>query len=151
MIELGSSGLSFSVIRIPSLLYCGRGKYEPRVVVSSNSTFPYLNFRVHCFHSNLVPGKISKSFGQALDQPLNYICEALPSSDILPPDVERVLYFDSDLLVVDDIVKLRVDLEGRVLAPPEHHHLLTTFNGRKLCYFNTGVMVVHVDKWRQGG
>ncbi|XVF32642.1 hypothetical protein REPUB_Repub17cG0100000 [Reevesia pubescens] len=142
------------------------GKYEPDVLLSINSTFPYLNFRVYRFDSNRVRGKISKSIRQALDQPLNYARIYL--ADILPSDVRRVLYLDSDLVVVDDIVKLwEVDLEGKVLAAPEYCHanftnyftdlfwsdkdLSSTFNGRQPCYFNTGVMVVDVDKWRQGG
>ncbi|KAE8693764.1 putative galacturonosyltransferase-like 4 [Hibiscus syriacus] len=83
-------------------------------------------------------------------------------------DVKRVLYLDSDVVVVDDIMKLwEVDLEGKVLAALEYclanfrqyftdlfwsdKELSSTFNGRQPCYFNTGVMVVDVDKWRQGG
>ncbi|XVF72486.1 hypothetical protein PTKIN_Ptkin12aG0125000 [Pterospermum kingtungense] len=141
------------------------GKYEPEVLESINSTFPFLNFRVYEFDSNRVRGKISKSIRQALDQPLNYARIYL--ADILPTDVKRVIYLDSDLVVVDDIAKLwEVDLEGKVLAAPEYCHanftnyftdlfwadkgLSSTFDGRRPCYFNTGVMVVDVDKWRQG-
>ncbi|KAJ4727539.1 Hexosyltransferase [Melia azedarach] len=139
--------------------------FEPDVYESINSTFPYLNFKVYKFDSNRVRGKISKSIRQALDQPLNYARIYL--GDILPADVKRVIYLDSDLVVVDDIAKLwEVDLEGKVLAAPEYCHanftnyftdlfwsdrkLAKTFDRRKPCYFNTGVMVVDVDKWRQG-
>ncbi|XWS76454.1 hypothetical protein CRYUN_Cryun01aG0177600 [Craigia yunnanensis] len=132
------------------------GKYEPELLVSINSTFPYLNFRVYRFDSNRIRGKISKSIRQALDQPLNYARIYL--ADILPADVKRVLYLDSDLVVVDDIVKLwEVDLEGKVLAAPEYCHanlqsISRACSGQtKPCYFNTGVMVVDVYKWRQGG
>ncbi|PQM34956.1 putative galacturonosyltransferase-like 4 [Prunus yedoensis var. nudiflora] len=69
--------------------------------------------------------------------------------------------------VVDDVAKLwKVDLQGKVLAAPEYCHanfskyftesfwsdqmFSKTFEGRKPCYFNTGVMVVDVEKWRQG-
>lgn len=89
-------------------------------------------------------------------------------ADIIPAEVKRVIYLDSDLVVVDDVAKLwEVDLEGKVLAAPEYCHanftnyftelfwsnksLSKTFDGRQPCYFNTGVMVVDVDKWRQGG
>ena len=72
------------------------GKYEPAVLVSINSTFPYLNFRFYRFHSDRVRGKISKSIRQALDQPLNYARIYL--ADILSADVKRVLYLDSDLV-----------------------------------------------------
>ncbi|KAL9435820.1 hypothetical protein AB3S75_021979 [Citrus x aurantiifolia] len=140
--------------------------FEPDVYSSINSTFPYLNLKVYTFDSNRVRGKISKSIRQALDQPLNYARIYL--ADIMPANVKRVIYLDSDLVVVDDIGKLwDVDLEGRVLAAPEYCHanftnfftdlfwsdrnLAKTFDGRDPCYFNTGVMVMNVEKWRQGG
>ncbi|KAK3407336.1 hypothetical protein EUGRSUZ_K03408 [Eucalyptus grandis] len=139
---------------------------EPEVLSSINSTFPYLRFGVYRFDPNRVRGKISKSIRQALDQPLNYARIYL--ADLIPTDVRRVVYLDSDLVVVDDIAELwQVDLEGKVLAAPEYCHanftkyftelfwsdpvLARTFEGRRPCYFNTGVMVVDVEKWRQGG
>ncbi|KAL6214751.1 hypothetical protein ACLB2K_014183 [Fragaria x ananassa] len=141
-------------------------RFEPDVLSNIKATFPYLKFNVYRFDSNKVRGKISKSIRQALDQPLNYARIYLP--DIIPSDVKRVLYLDSDLVVVDDVAKLwKVDLRGKVLAAPEYCHanftpyftnvfwsdpeLSRTFEGRKPCYFNTGVMVVDVERWRQGG
>lgn len=73
-----------------------------------------------------------------------------------------MIYLDSDLVVVDDIGKLwEVDLKDKVLAAPEYCHanltnyftlafwsdpeLWRTFEGRKPCYFNTGVMVMGVE------
>ncbi|XP_059625806.1 probable galacturonosyltransferase-like 4 [Cornus florida] len=141
-------------------------RFEPGIFSSIKTTFPYLNFKVYRFDANRVRGKISKSIRQALDQPLNYARVYLP--DIIPTDVNRVIYLDSDLVVVDDIAKLwEVNLGDKVLAAPEYCHanftkyftdafwsdpgMAQTFRGRKPCYFNTGVMVVDVDKWRQGG
>lgn len=139
--------------------------YEPQLYSSINSTFPFLNFKVYQFDSNRVRGKISKSIRQALDQPLNYARIYLV--DIIPIHVKRVIYLDSDIIVVDDIAKLwSVDMEEKVVAAPEYCHanfsqyftqafwsdqeLAKTFEGRKACYFNTGVMVVDVEKWREG-
>ncbi|XP_019153920.1 PREDICTED: probable galacturonosyltransferase-like 4 [Ipomoea nil] len=139
--------------------------HHPEVVSTIKSTFPYLNFHVYRFDTSRVQGLISKSIRQALDQPLNYARVYL--SDILPANVKRVIYLDSDLVVVDDILKLwEVDNAHKVLAAPEYCHanftvyftpsfwsdpeLGTTFQSRKPCYFNTGVMVVDVEKWRQG-
>ncbi|OMO53783.1 Glycosyl transferase, family 8 [Corchorus capsularis] len=139
---------------------------DTELVSSIRSTFPYLNFTIYLFDSSRVRGKISKSIRQALDQPLNYARIYL--ADILPADVKRVIYLDSDLVVVDDIEKLwGVDMEDKVLAAPEYCHanftyyfneafwsdsvLNKTFQGRNPCYFNTGVMVVDVEKWRNGG
>ncbi|OVA04421.1 Glycosyl transferase [Macleaya cordata] len=141
-------------------------RFESEIFSSLRSTFPYLNFKVYRFDSNRVRGKISKSIRQALDQPLNYARIYL--SDIIPVDVNRVIYLDSDIVMVDDIAKLwGVDLEDKVVAAPEYCHanftkyftdafwsdpaLAGTFEGRKPCYFNTGVMVVDVEKWREGG
>ncbi|KAL1548523.1 putative galacturonosyltransferase-like 4 [Salvia divinorum] len=131
-----------------------------------NSTFPFLSFKMYQFDPNRVRSKISKSVRQALDQPLNYA--RIYMVDILPPSVGRVIYLDSDIIVVDDIAKLwGVDLGGKVLAAPEYCHanftsyfteefwsdrqLAGVFKGRQPCYFNTGVMVVDVERWRKGG
>lgn len=141
-------------------------RYEPDIYSSIKLTFPYLNFKVYRFNSNWVKGKISKSIRQALDQPLNYARIYL--ADILPADVSRVIYLDSDVIVVDDISKLwKVEMEGEVVAAPEYCHanltnyfteafwsdpeLTKTFQGRKPCYFNTGVMVLDVDMWKKEG
>ncbi|WCJ23620.1 galacturonosyltransferase-like 4 [Euphorbia peplus] len=140
--------------------------FEPQLYSSINTTFPFLNFKVYQFDSSRVHGKISKSIRQALDQPLNYARIYL--ADILPTHVKKVIYLDSDIIVVDDIAKLwSVDMEEKPVAAPEYCHanftqyftetfwsderLARTFEGRKKpCYFNTGVMVVDVEKWREG-
>lgn len=140
-------------------------QHDSEIYSSINSTFPYLKFNVYPFDSDRVSDKISKSIRQALDQPLNYARIYL--ADILPTQVDRVIYLDSDLVMVDDITKLwEVDLEEKALAAPEYCHAnftqyftsafwsdleyAKTFEGRTPCYFNTGVMVVDLDKWRQG-
>ncbi|KAF5193625.1 Galacturonosyltransferase [Thalictrum thalictroides] len=141
-------------------------RLEPDLVSSLKSTFPYLNFKVYRFDSNRVRGKISKSIRQALDQPLNYARIYL--AQIIPPDVDRIIYIDSDIIVVDDIGKLwEVDLGDKAVAAPEYCHanfttyftnafwsdssLTKTYQGRNPCYFNTGVMVIDVDLWREKG
>ena len=116
------------------------------------ATFPYLDPTVYRFDPSRVRGRISRSVRHALDQPLNY----------------ARIYLDSDVVVVDDVRKLwSVDLAGHVVAAPEYCHanftkyftdafwsdpeLSATFRGRRPCYFNTGVMVMDVAKWRLGG
>ncbi|XP_042484300.1 probable galacturonosyltransferase-like 3 [Macadamia integrifolia] len=129
------------------------------------TTFPYLTFHLYSFDTNLVKGKISSSIRRALDQPLNYARIYL--ADLLPFSVHRIIYFDSDLIVVDDVAKLwGIDLGTHVLGAPEYCHANFTnyftenfwsnplfsraFHGRDPCYFNTGVMVIDVWRWRQG-
>ncbi|EEE61391.1 hypothetical protein OsJ_15564 [Oryza sativa Japonica Group] len=68
------------------------------------AAFPTLPATVHRFDARLVRGKISTSVRRALDQPLNYARIYL--ADLLPRSVSRVLYLDSDLLVVDDVAGL---------------------------------------------
>ncbi|XP_060214900.1 probable galacturonosyltransferase-like 3 [Lycium barbarum] len=130
------------------------------------STFPYLNFTVSHFNPTLVRHLISSSIRRALDQPLNYARIYL--ADLLPLTVNRIIYLDSDLIVVDDVAKLwDIELEGRVLGAPEYCHANFThyfthkfwfhptfsnvFENRSPCYFNTGVMVIDLQKWRNDG
>ncbi|EOA38766.1 hypothetical protein CARUB_v10010952mg [Capsella rubella] len=129
-----------------------------------SSTFPYLTYQIYHFDPNLVRSKISSSIRRALDQPLNYARIYL--ADLLPVAVRRVIYFDSDLVVVDDVAKLwGIDLRRHVVGAPEYCHANFTnyftsrfwssqgyksaLKGRKPCYFNTGVMVIDLGKWRE--
>ncbi|KAK1436555.1 hypothetical protein QVD17_02336 [Tagetes erecta] len=130
------------------------------------TSFPYLNFQIYPFNSSSVAGLISTSIRAALDTPLNYARTYL--AEILPPHVGKIVYLDSDLILVDDIAKLAgIDLSNdAVLAAPEYCNanftfyftptfwsnpsLSSTFSDRKACYFNTGVMVIDLNKWRAG-
>ncbi|XVF58161.1 hypothetical protein PTKIN_Ptkin07bG0041100 [Pterospermum kingtungense] len=130
------------------------------------SAFPSLSFKVYIFQENLVRSLISSSIRQALDSPLNYARSYL--ADILEACVERVIYLDSDTIVVDDIQKLwSTSLGGsRTIGAPEYCHanfdkyftsefwsdpeLSRVFEGKRACYFNTGVMVMDLVRWREG-
>ena len=131
-----------------------------------SNSFPYLKFRVYPFHDSAVLGLISTSIRAALDCSLNYARNYL--ANLLPPCVRRVVYLDSDLVLVDDIAKLAATPLGdqAVLAAPEYCNanftsyftpsfwsnpsLSLTFAGRNACYFNTGVMVIDLERWRGG-
>ncbi|KAM7269754.1 hypothetical protein ACFE04_025251 [Oxalis oulophora] len=140
---------------------------SPRLLTQLvRSTFPSLNFKVYIFREDTVINLISSSIRTALENPLNYARNYL--GDILDPCVDRVIYLDSDLVVVDDIMKLwRTPLtESRVIGAPEYCHanftkyftdnfwadpvLSRVFGSRRPCYFNTGVMVMDLAKWRRG-
>ena len=83
------------------------------------STFPYLRFRIYRFDEALVKDKISSSIREALEQPLNYARTYI--ADMLPHCIKRVIYLDSDLIVVDDIVKLwGISLGSHPLGAPEY-------------------------------
>ncbi|XP_052184191.1 probable galacturonosyltransferase-like 9 [Diospyros lotus] len=141
--------------------------YTPRVLTRIvRSTFPSLGFKVYIFREDTVINLISSSIRQALENPLNYARNYL--GDILDPCVKRVIYLDSDVVLVDDIQKLwTITLTGkRVIGAPEYCQanftkyftdtfwsdpvLPRVFRSRKPCYFNTGVMVMDLEKWREG-
>ncbi|KAL5715133.1 putative galacturonosyltransferase-like 1 [Ranunculus cassubicifolius] len=131
-------------------------------------SFPFLRFYVYTFDDAPVLGLISTSIRAALDCPLNYARNYL--ANLLPSCIKRVVYLDSDLVLVDDIANLAAtplgDDESVVLAAPEYCNanftsyftpsfwsnpaLSLTFSGKKACYFNTGVMVIDLERWRKG-
>uniref|UniRef100_J3LRK3 Hexosyltransferase n=1 Tax=Oryza brachyantha TaxID=4533 RepID=J3LRK3_ORYBR len=131
------------------------------------ASFPSLAFRVYPFDESRVSGLISTSIRGALDRPLNYARSYLAST--LPSCVRRVVYLDSDVVLTDDIAALAATpLPGETaVAAPEYcganftayftpgfwgsPALSETFAGRRACYFNTGVMVLDLSRWRRAG
>ncbi|XP_071730987.1 probable galacturonosyltransferase-like 2 [Rutidosis leptorrhynchoides] len=134
-----------------------------------STSFPYLRFHVYTFDESAVLGLISTSIRSALDCALNYARNYL--ADLLPTCVQKVVYLDSDLILVDDITKLSQTPFGnkndkKILAAPEYCNanftsyftptfwsnpsLSITLSERKACYFNTGVMVIDLVRWREG-
>ncbi|KAL3346577.1 hypothetical protein AABB24_025155, partial [Solanum stoloniferum] len=132
-------------------------------------SFPYLHFTIYPIQDvAAVAGLISTSIRSALDCPLNYARNYL--ADLLPQHLQKVVYLDSDLVLVDDIAELAATpLTGdSVLAAPEYCNanfttyftptfwsnpsLSLTFanRNRRPCYFNTGVMVIDLERWRAG-
>ncbi|MDM8568416.1 glycosyltransferase family 8 protein [Thiotrichales bacterium HSG1] len=80
--------------------------------------------------------------------------------DLLPPELERCIYLDIDLLVTDDICQFnQADLQGNwigamldVSAPDPQaqearHKLLALQHPEK--YFNGGVLLVDLTAWRE--
>ncbi|HIB67266.1 MAG TPA: hypothetical protein EYO33_19715 [Phycisphaerales bacterium] len=81
---------------------------------------------------------------------------------VLPIDVERVLYLDYDLLVLQDVSPLwEVNIEGYLGAMVEEPDPIRAQDDlekfaeglgmefdRNLTYFNTGVIMVNVARWR---
>lgn len=140
---------------------------SPRVLTQLvRSTFPSLIFKVYIFREDTVINLISSSIREALENPLNYARNYL--GDILDPCVDRVIYLDSDLVLVDDIHKLWniILTKSKIIGAPEYCHANFTkyftdnfwsdpvisrvFGSRRPCYFNTGVMVMDLVRWREG-
>jgi lipopolysaccharide biosynthesis glycosyltransferase len=83
-------------------------------------------------------------------------------AELLPPTLERVLFLDADMLVMEDVGKLwETPFERHVLAAaadsavprcsaPRGVKGWQTMNiPRDAPYFNCGVLLVHLDRWRQ--
>lgn len=81
--------------------------------------------------------------------------------DLLPGSVHRAIYLDCDTLVLDDVGKLwDSDLRGRCLGAVQdlflprleiglRRHRSLGLPGRAK-YFNSGVLVMDLDRWRSG-
>ncbi|XP_020111165.1 probable galacturonosyltransferase-like 9 [Ananas comosus] len=119
--------------------------------------------------ASLVAGLISSSVRAALESPLNYARSYL--ADLLPACVPRAIYLDSDVLAVDDVRRLWATRlpSAAVVAAPEYcranftRYFTPAFwsdpalgprafrRPRPPCYFNTGVMLVDLRRWRAAG
>ena len=85
----------------------------------------------------------------------------LALADILPVNIEKVIYLDVDLIVFDDIKKLwQCNLQQLPLAAVEDYGIMAS---NRLCkqkqqviglpfgekYFNSGVLVINLKEWRK--
>src|SRR5262249_44225277 len=74
--------------------------------------------------------------------------------ELLPPDVHRVLYLDCDIIVRGDVEGLwNYDLYDSVVGAVEDPNMhykekLGLLPGQP--YFNAGVLLVDLDRWRAG-
>jgi lipopolysaccharide biosynthesis glycosyltransferase len=89
--------------------------------------------------------------------PAAYFRLALP--ELLPQDVSKVLYLDCDLIIKDDLTKLfDIDIADYYFAAvPEAEQKSKYIDRERLgitqdaLYFNTGVLLINLEKWRIGG
>ena len=80
------------------------------------------------------------------------------SEDVTPEDNINLLYIDSDILVLRDLNKLyKTDVAGKYLAAVkdpswffENTHVLELNLEQRGFYFNSGVMLLNLAKFRQG-
>jgi lipopolysaccharide biosynthesis glycosyltransferase len=71
-------------------------------------------------------------------------------TEFLDPSIRRLLYLDADLIVNKDICELwQTDLRGAYLAAvPEPHEIPHDDEDIFYPYFNSGVLVIDVERWR---
>jgi lipopolysaccharide biosynthesis glycosyltransferase len=101
---------------------------------------------------NIIPADDSKYVGLPTSRYGTAAYQRISLAQYLPETINRVIYLDSDILVLDDIRTLwDFSLEGRPLAAVENlspkacRHLEFSRNE----YFNSGVLVIDLEKWRQ--
>ena len=76
-------------------------------------------------------------------------------AEVLPPDLNRVLYLDCDTVIVQSLKKLwTVDLRdciaGAVMEPTIYKEVKDSIGlGEKDPYFNSGVLLIDLKKWRE--
>ncbi|MEU7585802.1 glycosyltransferase family 8 protein [Micromonospora sp. NPDC049230] len=86
-------------------------------------------------------------------------------AEVIPPDVQRLLYLDADMLVLEDLTALyTVDLGGNALGAvlngfaPSRSLVITDEGARQIQtgavppgHFNSGVLLMDMRRWRADG
>lgn len=104
-------------------------------------------------NSNLINGFTSGHISKAA-----YL--RLAVADVLPAEVDKVIYFDTDLVVLDDVAELwNYPLQGRPVGAACDFGIMKSKRMRKQKlqtieldegkpYFNSGVLVIDLQQWR---
>lgn len=94
-----------------------------------------------------------KKFGKRISMATYYRCMF---SAILPDDVEKVLYWDCDIVVLGDISEFwNTDLSGcgaaciEDIGKDEDERYERLHYDRSYSYFNAGVLLINLDYWRE--
>ncbi|OAY85930.1 putative galacturonosyltransferase-like 2 [Ananas comosus] len=147
-------------IRFHFVASAGAGAGVPYLNATIAGSFPSLSFRIYPAAWRADLDVDPRGAGPALNYARSYLARLLPAC------ARRVVYLDSDLVLVDDIRGLAGTPlpDGAALAAPEYcganfaayftpsfwanPALSNAFAGRRPCYFNTGVMVMDLHRWR---
>lgn len=84
-------------------------------------------------------------------------CYRIFAAHILPPDVDRVLYLDPDIVIINSIEQLyNIDLQGKYFAAATHLFEIMQVVSRvrlkmppKSVYINSGVMLIDLKRLRE--
>jgi lipopolysaccharide biosynthesis glycosyltransferase len=70
--------------------------------------------------------------------------------DILPAGIDKALFIDSDAVVINQLIDLwQTNLEGKSLAAVSEHRICSLDHGHEPGqYFNSGVMLIDLARWR---
>lgn len=115
---------------------------------------------IHTFYWEIESIKIDDTFfsqAKTVDRYPKEMYYRLLCGEILPKTINRVLYLDPDILVINSIEALwRVNLQGSLLAAATHKgvtNISSGINNIRLNtdhdYYNSGVMLIDVEKARE--
>ena len=112
-------------------------------------------------HFYLVDDETFQDFPIGLDYQLDHVGSSLATyyrlylTKILPADMDKVIYLDGDILVVDKLVDLwNTSIENYAIGavPDSYNNKIEHYN--RLCYpqskgyFNAGVLLINLKYWR---
>ena len=113
-------------------------------------------------HFYLINDDIFKHFPIGLDFQVDHVGTSFATyyrlylTEILPADIDKVIYLDGDILVVDKLVKLwNTSVENYAIAavPDSYNNKIEHYNRLRypqtLGYFNAGMLVVNLKYWRE--
>ena len=77
-------------------------------------------------------------------------------ADLLPDGIDKVLYLDGDMMIVDSVRELwDMNIDNVMVAAVEERYPFDTESADRLCYpreysyFNSGVMLINLKKWKE--
>jgi lipopolysaccharide biosynthesis glycosyltransferase len=136
------------------LITCDRDAEGEERLVRSLARYPKVSLRTHRVDGE----QLDRFFVDGFMTKECYLRILAP--EVLPPEIDRLLYLDCDLIVLDDLRKLwSIDLGGRsVAAAPDYPRVPALVAPGRLAaigmpldatYLNSGVLVIDVERWRQ--
>ena len=118
------------------------------------------------YHQNiyfyLVNNEIFKDFPIGKDYQLDHVGSSLATyyrlylTEILPDNIDKVIYLDGDTLVVDKLMPLwNTSVENYAIGavPDSYNNMIDHYNRlhfpQSLGYFNAGVLLINLKYWRE--
>jgi len=162
LVTLNSNYLNVLIVMLKSLAYNNRRKKFEVYVMNSSLTLDDINYLKNNVFKNINIIDLKVSNEELSDAPVTkrYPKEMyyrILASYYLPKKVDKILYLDPDLVVINSIDKLyNMKLDNYYFAAATHiWGLLQTFNRIRLnmrrdsIYINSGVMLINVKLLRR--
>jgi lipopolysaccharide biosynthesis glycosyltransferase len=112
-----------------------------RLVIPYQAEIRFISVEESIFENCLIYGHVSKETYYRIQIPL-----------LLDQKITKALYLDSDMIIHDDITRLwETDIESAYLAAiedPSGHYRVEALSITDNSYFNAGVLLINLKKWR---